>query len=504
MSFLAARWSVSLRGSPTPPTIRAMKIPASFKAVGALLLVFRAHAADDPYLVAAHALANGRAQDGVAAFGDAMKREPESVTGHFQKALDWRGKQKWEHAMDEMNAALAVAPGHAPSLAMRAILQYELRKFDLALADADAALKADPGNAFAHFVKARVFMMPDAFDPARNRKELDETIKLDPKFATAYNHRAGTRRMSGDYEAGVADATKAIELEPSVADHYIARVWNLSLLNRWKDALPDCDRAVKLAPQSPDARAWQAEARLLTGDVPGALAAADETIRIDRRGYEKPGASFIRGRALNRLQRFAEARGAFDAAMECAPKRQESLAGRAFARMMTGDADGALRDAKRLGDDAGSAMLRAWTFLALARYEEAGQIARGTLRRPDWALPTTPYAAIVAAIADASRGKTQEAQAVLAEAAGKLDASRWPAPVIAFLRGKLTGEALLATAKDNGQQTEARAYIGIQAAMSGHRDEALEHLGWVRDHGDGGFSEYAQALATLRRLPPAP
>lgn len=406
--------------------------------------------------------------------------------------------------MDELNAGLAVAPGHAPSLAMRAILQYELRKFDLAIADADAALKADAGNAFAHFVKARVFMMPDAFDPARNRKELDEAIKLDPKFATAYDHRAGTHRISGEYEAGVADATKAIEFEPEVAAHYLARAWNLSLLNRWKDALPDCEKAAKLAPENAELRTWQADARFFTGDFPGAAAAAEEAIRVDKRGYYKAGASFIRGRALSRLQRFKEARGAFDLAMECAPKRQEALAGRAFARMMIGDADGALRDAKRMGDDAGSAMLRAWTFLALARYDEASEIARGTLRRADWARPMTPYGAIVAAIADGSRGKTQDAQAVLAEAAGKLEASRWPAPVVAFLRGKLTAEALIAAAKDNGEQTEAHAYIGIQAAMSGRRDDALEHLGWVRDHGDSAFSEYFQALATLRRLQPAP
>ena len=481
-----------------------MKTPASLTAIGALLLIGRAAAADDPYVAAGRALANGRAQDGVAAFGQAMTREPESVTGHFQKALDWRGKQKWEHAMDELNAALVVEPGHAPSLAMRAILQYELQKFDLAIADADAALKADPGNAFAHFVKARVFMMPAAFDPARNCKELDAAIRLDPKFATAYGHRAGTHRISGEYEAGVADASKAIECEPAVAAHYLARAWNLSLLNRWKDALPDCEKAAKLAPENAELRTWQADARFFTGDFPGAAAAAEEAIRVDKRGYYKAGASFIRARALSRLQRFKEARGAFDLAMECAPKRQEALAGGAFARMMIGDADGALRDAKRMAEDADSAMLRAWTFLELARYEEAGGIARGMLRRADWKLPATPYAAIIAALADGSRGQTQEAQAVLAEAAGKLEAARWPAPVIAFLRGHQSGEALLAAAKDNGQQTEAHTYIGLQAAMSGRRDEALEHLGWVRDHGEKDFAEFTQSLATLRRLQAAP
>ena len=477
---------------------------ATLTAAGALLLVCRAVAADDPFVAAGHALANGRAQDGVAAFGEAMTREPGSVTGHFQKALDWRGKQKWEHAMDELNAGLALDPAHAPSLAMRAILQYELQKFDLAIADADAVLKADPGNAFAHFVKARVFMMPDAFDPARNRQELDETIKLDPKFATAYDHRAGAHRMSGEYEAGIADATKAIELEPTVADHYLARAWNLSELNRWKDALPDCEQAAKLAPENAELRIWQADARFLTGDLQGAVAAADEAIRNDKRGYYKAGASFIRGRALTRLQRFEEARGAFDLAMAYEPKRLETLAGRAFARMMTGDADGALKDAQQMRADAGSAMLRAWTFLALARYAEASEIARGTLRRADWSLAMTPYGAIVAAIADDSRGKTEDAHAVLAEAAGKLEATRWPVPVITFLRGKMTAEALVVAAKDNSEQTEAHAYVGIQAAMNGHRDEALAHLGWVRDHGDKGFSEFTQSLATLRRLQPAP
>lgn len=481
-----------------------MKLSASLTAAVALLLVCCVTAADDPYLLAGYALANGRAQDGVAAFGNAMTREPESVTGHFQKALDWRGKQKREHAIDELNAALVVAPGHAPSLAMRGILQYELQKFDLAIADADAAVKADPGNAFAHFVKARVFMMPDAFDPVRNRKELDEAIKLDPKFATAYGHRAGTHRISGEYEEGVADATKAIELDPTVAAHYLARAWNLSQLNRWKDALPDCEAAAKLAPENAELRTWQADARFLTGDFPGAVAAADEAIRNDKRGYYKGSASFIRGSALSRLLRFEEARGAFDLAMDYKPKRQETLAGRAFARMMTGDADGALKDARQMRADAESAMQRAWIFLALARYEEASEIAHGTLRHADWLLAMTPYSAIVAAIADASRGKTQEAQAILTEAAGKLDATRWPAPIIAFLRSKLSKEALLAAAKDNGEQTEAHAYIGIQAAVDGNREESMNHLGWVRDHGDKGFLEFTYSLATMRRLRSTP
>ena len=508
--FSAARWNVSWHGSlPLPrglPTayVLPMKKPVFSTIAAAFVLASRVHAADDPYLTAAHALANGRAQDAVAAFGEAMTREPDSVTGHFQKALDWRGKQKWEHAMDELNAALAVAPGHAPSLAMRGILQYELQKFDLAIADADAALKSDPGNAFAHFVKARVFMMPATFDPVRNRREVDEAIKLDPTFATAYRHRSGTHRISRELEAALADATRAIELEPTVAENYRVRAWSLSELNRWKDALPDCEQAAKLEPENAEYRTWQADARFLTGDLDGAASAAAEAVRVDRRGYYKFGASFIRARALSRLQRFEEARGAFDLAVQHEPKREEALAGRAFVRMMTGDTEGALRDANRLHVDEKSLMFRAWTFLALARYDEASQIARGALKGADWSLAMTPYAAIVASIADANRGKTAEAQAVLAEAAGRIDAKQWPGPIIAFLTKNQTKETLLAAAKDNGQQTEAHAYIGIQAAIAGRRDEALEHLGWVRDHGNKDFSEYSLSLATIHRLPPAP
>jgi lipoprotein NlpI len=99
-----------------------------------------------------------------------------------------------------------------------------------------------------------------------------------------------------------------------------------------------------------------------------------------------------------------------------------------------------------------------------------------------------------------------------ADAAGELAASApelaagWPQPVILFLSGKLTTQALMAAAlhpdakKQAEQQCEARFYAGQWHLIRGEKTRAAELLGAARASCPKTFTEYAGAVAELKRL----
>lgn len=69
-----------------------------------------------------------------------------------------------------------------------------------------------------------------------------------------------------------------------------------------------------------------------------------------------------------------------------------------------------------------------------------------------------------------------------------------PVDRLRLLRGRC------ARADDDGQRTEAHAYVGIRAALAGRRDEAIVHLQWVKERGNRDYVEHRLAVRELSRL----
>ena len=51
----------------------------------------------------------------------------------------------------------------------------------------------------------------------------DEAIRLDPKYAKAYNNRGYTYTLKGEFDKAIADLTEAIQLNPNLAQAYCNR-----------------------------------------------------------------------------------------------------------------------------------------------------------------------------------------------------------------------------------------------------------------------------------------
>ncbi|HEX8748150.1 MAG TPA: hypothetical protein VF717_13330 [Pyrinomonadaceae bacterium] len=111
-----------------------------------------------------------------------------------------------------------------------------------------------------------------------------------------------------------------------------------------------------------------------------------------------------------------------------------------------------------------------------------------------------PYMALAIYFGQRQAQQNSNAEKTVEEALAQTDAGEWPYPVFKYLQRQITAQQLIDLATDNDKQTEAHAYIGLDLSLSGRRDEALEHLRWVRDKGNKDFVEYPLALAELARL----
>jgi tetratricopeptide (TPR) repeat protein len=110
------------------------------------------------------------------------------------------------------------------------------------------------------------------------------------------------------------------------------------------------------------------------------------------------------------------------------------------------------------------------------------------------------YVSLAAALTLMRGNAHDEANRLLDAAAQPLKPNDWPAALIALFRGRISPAQLLARASDQGQLTEAHAYVGVLASIAGRTEEARTHLEWVTAKGLKNYVEYGIAIGELKRL----
>jgi tetratricopeptide (TPR) repeat protein len=142
--------------------------------------------------------------------------------------------------------ALEQSPSYAEAFVFRALAHLSRSDLAAAHADADRALAADPRSAEAHDLKGRLFARQARYDDAiaaygraidlkasavyhRNRSlsrsargdsdgaldDLERAIRLDARYADAYNDRGTIRERKGDMDGALEDYSRAVEVDPN-------------------------------------------------------------------------------------------------------------------------------------------------------------------------------------------------------------------------------------------------------------------------------------------------
>lgn len=251
----------------------------------------------------------------------------------------------------------------------------------------------------------------------------------------------------------------------------------------------------------PAEEAYQEGVRLAKeGLAKEAIEAFDKAIRLKPTYAE---AYSARGNMHNRLVENERAIQDFSEAIRLNPKYIAAYYNRAGAYMDTGQLEKALKDYDetiQLDSSNAEALYNRSIVHLLLTHGEAAKDARSYLGLKGWKDERAQYVVILGYFGYRYGHEDAEANKLLDEAKTKCDTSAWPYPILRYLHHELSVQALINQAIDDDKKTEAQAYIGIDFALAGKRDEAMSHLVWVKDNGNKGFVEYALAAAEFNRM----
>lgn len=232
----------------------------------------------DAYELRAVCLQNmGRHAEAVADYDHVLQTLPENRGVLFNKAMAQQEEADTAEAAATFERLLSLHRGFDNGYVGRARLRLETGDTLSAMADVEKALSINKNNVNAYLIRADV-----AINGRRNYQQaledMNEAIKLQPKFAGFFINRAFLRRNLDDYYGAMSDYDYALQLDPSNHVAYFNRALLLAEVRDFDRALADLNRVLAL--RGTDYRALYNRALILKEkhDWKGALADIDAVI----------------------------------------------------------------------------------------------------------------------------------------------------------------------------------------------------------------------------------
>ncbi|MBK6611505.1 MAG: tetratricopeptide repeat protein [Sphingobacteriales bacterium] len=161
--------------------------------------------------------------------------------------------QRWQNSELLWTHAIDLYPqGHFLAYNKRGEVFYEAGKFDRALADYEAAIKAQPKHYLGYAGRGQVLLNAKKFDQAL--PDFNQAISLNPQSAATYNSRGHLYYQTQQFEAALADYSKAIALDPTYYRAFNNRAIIYHTQGNKAAALADYDQALKLKPNYTNAK----------------------------------------------------------------------------------------------------------------------------------------------------------------------------------------------------------------------------------------------------------
>ena len=151
-----------------------------------------------------------------------------------------------QHALDDYDAAVKVAPRSASPYYYRAVFYAAQSDDDAALRDFDTAIGLNSKLVPALRQRAKIYQARGNFSGAL--ADYSEAIRLQPKTAALWSERGHVSLRQHDYESAVKDEARAIQLDPKLARAYYLRGAAFGDLGDSRSASIDIKTAVDLDP----------------------------------------------------------------------------------------------------------------------------------------------------------------------------------------------------------------------------------------------------------------
>lgn len=131
----------------------------------------------------------------------------------------------------------------------------------------DEAIKRSPKDPDNHYKRGVYYAQNGRHSDAI--KDFEQTVRLNPKDAEAFNNLCWTRAIAGDLEAALRSCNDALRLRKDFADALDSRGFVNLKLGLLKSAIADYTAALRLNPKHSWALFGRGTAKLQSGDASG-------------------------------------------------------------------------------------------------------------------------------------------------------------------------------------------------------------------------------------------
>jgi tetratricopeptide (TPR) repeat protein len=192
---------------------------------------------------------------------------------------------------------------------------------DEAVRQYEQGIQKDPEHKVAYMKhEIEAFVRENKTDLAYAKN--NEILKIDPKDPEARGLEATFKLDKGDVTEAMTDLQSVVTAKPN---NFVAR-FNLGRAHfargEYEQARQEFDKAVELRPDYLPARLAQTQVALLRGDNEGAVRSADEILKMNPASVQ---GKVMKAAALQRLQKFDDARAILEPVLEKNPKQVETL-----------------------------------------------------------------------------------------------------------------------------------------------------------------------------------
>lgn len=422
-------------------------------------------------------------------FNAAIGKGTKFVAAYINRGVCYSHLGYHQKAIDDFTTVLKIEPNEESALFNRGNSLAALKRYDEALKDfnkaADVCYKArDPILAKVYFARAainhetkqfqeamedcrRILAIPKAQEQLRkNADSLYKWCQLDmQREIQAGILKAAELVRARDYTGAEKELNRISRYEP-----HSSRI--LLLQSTVAVLLKDHDKAEAKAREALKADPKEAKCYLVLADVMLARSKYDEASENITRAMDNGlrSAEVYQMRAVTFLLagRSEKAVADLNEILRLRPKDSGALLMRGVCSIISRDANQMVTDGKSVMDN---------ELITTEKGMQGALLAYDGLLRCD---------------------RASEAASFMDDCLQKGPKDKWPYQVFQFLKKDIDGEALLKSAQNPAQQTDAHAWLGITALRGGDRDKALSELSWCKQEGDTKQLSYVLLAAALQ------
>jgi uncharacterized protein (TIGR02145 family) len=129
---------------------------------------------------------------------------------------------------------------------------FSKKDYDKAISNLNEAIRLEPKYADTYYWRGTAYFLKGNYDKAVS--DLSEVIRLEPEVAEAYYWRGNAYGQKGDHDKAISEFTQAIRLNPNYAEAYYGRGGAYHSKGDYNKAIADYKSALRIEPNNSDVK----------------------------------------------------------------------------------------------------------------------------------------------------------------------------------------------------------------------------------------------------------